>query len=119
MAIIPATPTSLPENNDFRNCAVYTWSNITTADTCEAVEIPSFPDRTVEVSGTFGAAGSIAIKGSIIGTVYNTLKAPNGDALSFLASDTESVLTAVRYLKPDTPTGDGTTSITVSIFMRG
>lgn len=50
------------------------WSGITENDDGEAVSRPSYPDKTVQGAGDFGANGAITMEGSPDGTNWGTLR---------------------------------------------
>src|SRR5262245_43896425 len=46
------------------NVARVVWTGLLNGDTGAPVCLPEFPDKTVQISGTFGASGSITMQGS-------------------------------------------------------
>jgi hypothetical protein len=52
------------------------------ADTGIAIDMTDYADRSVQVEGTFGSA-TITIEGSNDGTNWETLRDPQGVALTF------------------------------------
>ena len=92
------------------------WTSIDSDDDGNAYENASFTDRSVQVSGTFGAAGSVSIRGSNDGTNYAVLTDPQGNALDFTAAKIEQISEATRYVKPVATAGDGTTDLTVTLM---
>lgn len=77
-----------------------------------------YADRSVQVEGTFGAGGTVLIEGSNDGTNWRTLTDPLGNALSITTAGIKQVTEAVAQMRPRVSAGDGTTSLTVTIFMR-
>jgi hypothetical protein len=102
------------------NAALVTWTPMTFAglDVGAPVQWVEYADRCVQVSGTFGAAGSVTLEGSNDGVTYATLADPQGNALTITAAKLEQVLELPRYVRPRVTAGDGTTSLTVTICMR-
>lgn len=94
------------------------WTGLLNADTGEPAELPGYADRTVQVTGTFGAGGTIIIEGSVDGTNYVVLTDPQGNAISKTAAFLEAISEAVRYIRPRVSAGDGTTSLVCSILFR-
>ncbi len=99
---------------------VITWADLTQADSDvgSAVSWVGFPDRAVQVAGTFGVGGAVVIEGSIDGSNYAPLTDPQGNALSFTAAKIEAISELVRFIRPRVTAGDGTTSLTVSLIVR-
>jgi len=113
MAVIPYV---LVPNSD-RASMVVKWEAVTEADTCAAVALPAWSDRSVQVNGTFGGA-TVIIQGSNDGTNYVTLNNPADAALSFAAAGLEAVLELTATLKPSISGGTGQ-SINIYLHMRG
>lgn len=101
---------------------IVTWSGLLGAstDTGSPVSFPNSADVTVQVSGTFGATGSVTFEGSVNGTNYLALTDPQGNAITKTAAGIELVTEAPRYYRPNVTAGDGSTDLTVTaIFRRG
>jgi hypothetical protein len=98
----------------------YQWTGLTnaTTDVGEAIDVPGYADRSVQVTGTFGTGGSVRIEGSIDGTNYAVLTDPQGNALDVTAAKIEAISENVRLLRPRITAGDGTTSLAVTILCR-
>jgi hypothetical protein len=78
----------------------YTWETITTSNTTGLpIVIPHAADKTVHVTGTFGAAATILIEGSNDGTNYITQTDSLGNNLSFTAAGMEVLLMNPTYLR--------------------
>lgn len=75
-------------------------------------------DKSVQVTGTFGAGGSVTIQGSNDGgTTWHTLNQPDGTTpLTFTASGLEHVLENPELIRPIVTAGDGTTSLNIYLF---
>ena len=99
---------------------VITWADLTQADSDlgAAVSTVAFPDRAVQVAGTFGVGGAVVIEGSIDGSNYAPLTDPQGNALSFTAAKIEAISELVRFIRPRVTGGDPSTSLTVSLIVR-
>jgi hypothetical protein len=78
----------------------------------------SYPDRSVQVTGTFGAAGSVSWEGSNDGSNWAVLTTPAGGAVTFTAAGLKQVLEGSLYARPHVTAGDGTTSLVVTLFAR-
>lgn len=112
MAVISPTITEA-ESGSF----VATWASVTEADTCNPVAFGGAPDRSVQVSGTFGGT-SVGLQGSNDGSNYAVLTDPQGNNLAITAAKIEAVSELTRYMKP-VLTGGASVSVTVSLFMAG
>jgi hypothetical protein len=73
-------------------------------------------DKSVQVQGTFGAAGSVQIEGSNDGVNWQILRDPLGNNLVFTAAGLKAVLEATLLLRPRCTAGDGTTALVVSLL---
>lgn len=95
-----------------------TWTDLLNGDTGSAAQWCDFADRCVQVTGTFGAGGSVSIQGSNDGITFSILSDPQGNALTFTSTKLEQALEIPRYVIPVVTAGDGTTNLTVTILMR-
>ena len=77
-----------------------------------------YSDRSVQVTGTFGVAGSVSVEGSHDGTTYFVLTTPAGAAITLTAAGLKQIMEGVPYMRPNCTGGDGTTSLNVSFFIR-
>lgn len=100
-------------------CVIATWADMPNSEDGSPIELGNFADRSVQVVGTFGVAGNVRIEGSINGADYAPLTDPQGNALDFTSPKIEAISELVRYVRPRVTAGDGTTSITVSMFLKG
>jgi len=104
------------------NLARVVWTGLLNGDTGGPVQLPEFPDRTVQVYGTFGAGGSINIEGSCDKTTetptYFILSDPQGNAVTKTAAAAEAIEEAPLLIRPNVTAGDGTTSLTVKLVCR-
>lgn len=107
-------------NGNGEKAHVVQWSGLTnaTSDDGTPVELFGSPDRSVQVTGTFGAGGSVRLQGSNDGSTYVALTDPQGNALNLTASSIEAITEITRYIRPLVTAGDGTTSLVVTVFAR-
>ncbi len=85
-----------------------TWTALGNADTGSAIQIPDYPDKTVEILGTWGSATAV-VEGSSDGTTYTTLKDIGSTALSFTAdSGPKVILENPLFIRVSTSGGTGT-----------
>lgn len=84
------------------------------------VSLPAYPDRTIQITGTFGAGGTIVLEGSNDGgTTWATLTDPLGNALSFTSAGMKQITELPELVRPRVTAGDGTTSLNAYLFCRG
>lgn len=111
MAAIPATPTNIGTRH-----ALVTWANMGNADTGDAIELPWYADRTIQVVATNYGSATLVIQGSLDGSNWVTLADPQGNAMSFTSGvKMETVLENTRYIRPVTSGGTGT-DLTVILY---
>ena len=94
------------------------WTTLDSDDSGAPIELVDYPDMTVAITGTFGAAGSITMQGSNDGTNWFALTDPQGNAITKTAAGMEIVVEAPRYVRPLVAGGDGTTSLTATLLCR-
>ena len=109
-----ATPTIL--NNGQGKKVEWTLANTEDGD---AIEFGDFPDRSVQVTGTFGSGGTIVWEGSNDGTNYATLTDPIGEDVSFTSAGLIGISEITRYARPSVTAGDGATDLDITVYMRG
>lgn len=111
---------SLSDNERAGNGRGIVWTGLLNGDDGEGFDPQTFADVSVHVHGTFGTGGTVLIEGSNQATPssWATLADPQGNALSFTAEKIEQVLEGVRWIRPRVSAGDGTTSLTVSMWAR-
>ena len=101
MAIIPWRVLVTP--HDGGGVKLVVWEGLAATDTGRPFNVAAYPDKTVQLVGTFG--GNLSIEGSMNPTeaaaVYATLNDPQGNALSGIsAAKIENVLEHVYLLRP-------------------
>ena len=87
---------------------VWVWEGLGASETAPAVRCAGFPDKTVQLIGTFG--GNVLIEGSNDpdGAIYTTLTDPQGNSLSALAAATiETVMEHTYLIRPRSGVGVG------------
>lgn len=120
MATITATALPNPNNRDLIGCVRIQYTGIRAGDTCSAIGLARYADRSVQVSGTFGGA-TVAIQGTNEdSTNFYTLSDSGGLDLSLTAPGRPRFITeATLHTKPLITGGDGTTDLTITFFCRG
>ena len=94
------------------------WIGLTASDTGQPAQVLAYPDKTVQLLGTFG--GNVLIEGSMdlseASAVYATLNDPQGNALSGIsAAKIENVLEHVTLLRPSA--GAGVSAVDVWLLL--
>lgn len=103
----------------YNRIAIFKWNALLNGETGEAIRLPDYADRAVQIEGTLGTGGAVVIEGSIDGTNYAVLTDPQGNALSFTTVNRiEAIMEAVDYIRPRCTGGDGSTSFNVSLICR-
>lgn len=94
---------------------IRTWTPLTMTNADGApIAYPGFA-TSVQVTGNFGAGGTVLIEGSNDGTNYVTLTDLAAAALSITAAGIKTIRENVAYIRPRVSAGDGTTSLTVTL----
>ena len=109
---------SVPESLH-HTCVVVTWPNMQNGDDGQPIELANFADRSVQVVGTFGTGGKVRIEGSLDGANYSPLTDPQGNDLDITTAKIEAISEVVRWIRPRVITGDGTTSLTITMLLKG
>ena len=104
--------------NGQRNAVLYTWTGLLNGDQGSAVEAADWADRTVQIAGTFGVGGSVTLEGSNDNSNWVALTDPQGNAVTKTAAGLEVFEEGPRYIRPNVTAGDGTTSLTVTVWAR-
>ena len=114
------TPTTTNLNDAFNRGHTTQWTPLTFTGLDAGAPLTQFgeADRSVQVTGTFGAGGTVIIEGSNDGVNYAPLKDHLGVALSLTAAGIYSIDQIVANLRPRISAGDGTTSLTVTVLGR-
>jgi hypothetical protein len=120
MAIIVPSFQKLRSQDSGIDAITITWANLTNGgpDSGQPVQRPALVDRSVQVTGTFGAAGTVVFEGSNDGVNYYTLTNPLGTAISVTAAGITQVTETSAWMRPRITGGDGTTSLTVTVCAR-
>jgi hypothetical protein len=72
---------------------------------------------TVQITGTFGVGGNVAIEGSLDGSTFAVLNDPDGSPLNFTAAGINEVRENVNLLRPIVTAGDGSTNLVVTMVI--
>lgn len=114
-----------------RGVYIVTWSGLLNGDDGAPFVFPDKADKSIQVTGTFGAAGNLRFEGSnaqgyipsltggtaLIPT-YATLNDPQGNVLDVTAAKIEQVLENTNVVRPRVTAGDGTTNLVCVLVCR-
>lgn len=115
MATIAPTLEDVSQRGDGSVIRV-TWTPVTEADTCRAVQLPQHADRVVQVAGTFGGT-SVAVQGTIDGTNFISLTDQANTTVAITSAGLKIVLQNAYQVKP-VLTGGTSVSLTISMLCR-
>jgi hypothetical protein len=91
------------------------WDTMLNGDTGAGVKIAKYPDKTVQVVGTFGVGGTVAVQGSNDGTTWGDCHDPQGTAIAIQDNEPVVIAESPLYLRPNVTAGDGSTDVDVYI----
>jgi len=104
-----------------REIQLIAWTGLANGDTGQPYDASdAWPEKSVQVVGTFGVGGNVAIEGSnmLTSPTWNGLTDPQGNLLEFTVSKLEAILENTVQIRPNVTGGDVTTSISVYIAIR-
>lgn len=107
-----------PGGANVDHATLVTWTGLLNGDDGSPVNLSDFPDRTIQILGTFGTGGSVNFEGSNNNTNWEILTDPQGNAITKTAASMEFVTETPLWVRPRVTAGDGTTSLTVIMFAR-
>lgn len=102
----------------YPNVRLVVWTGLLNGDQGSPWEVGDFADYTIQIVGIFGAGGTIVFEGSNDGTTYFTLNDVQAAAISKTTAALEQVAEAPRYVRPSVTAGDGSTSLTCTLYAR-
>lgn len=94
------------------------WTGLLQGDSGAPVQLVKYADRSVQVTGTFGAGGSVLIEGSNTSVDFATLNRLQGTPLSISSAGISQILENTVQLRPNVSGGDGTTNLSVAVLIR-
>lgn len=93
------------------------WTPVTENDTCVAVQMAQYADKSIQALGTFGGA-TVALHGSNDNNVtYAALNTPASAAIGMTVAGIKAVLENTEYVKPVITGGTGQ-SLTIAMVAR-
>lgn len=117
MATITPTVTRVMGDNDADGYKAV-WTPMLVNDVGAGVALSGYADKSVQVTGTFGSGGTVVVEGNNDGTNFAGLTDPQGTAISMTTAGIKAITEAVINARPKVSAGDGTTSLTVTMFFR-
>lgn len=93
------------------------WEGLLNGDQGSAFSGSEYPDRCIQVVGTFGAGGTMTLQGSNDGSTWATLKDAFGTPIALTAAGIVQIMEIPRYIRPSV-VGDGSTDLDVYLFAR-
>lgn len=117
MATLTPVRTPAPDQRFMR----VRWTGFAIAtDDGTPVEMGNYPDRSVQVVGSFTGGLEITIQGSNDGgTTWAPLTDPQGNALVFTSARLEAITELVQLIRPLATAGAGGGGAAVHIFFGG
>ena len=117
MAVQPSTITNPGSANSLK---LVTWTALTQTglDSGTPFQFADWADRAVQVSGTFGAGGSVLLEGSNDGVNWATVNDTTNNPIVLTAAGIKQMNETPLFVRPRVTAGDGTTAIVVSILAR-
>lgn len=101
------------------SCLLWEFTPLTTTNADSSpIDFTQWGDMSVQVRGTWGAGGALAIEGSNDGTNYVVLNSAQGTALSLSADSLKQIVERPRYVRARVTGGDGTTSLAATFVFR-
>lgn len=97
---------------------VVNWEGLANGDVGEPILFSQYTDKSLQVTGVFGAGGALRFEGSNDGENWATLTDPQGNALDFTTAKIEMVTEATWFVRPSVPTGDGTTLLNAHLLIK-
>lgn len=85
---------------------VITWSGLLNGDDGTAFQCIEYEDKFVQVTGTFGAGGSVQLEASNDGTNWFII------GVAITAAGVQNFSQRPRFVRPHVTAGDGTTNLT-------
>ncbi len=97
------------------------WAAMANGDTGAPIQMPGYGDKSIQVTGTFGAGGSCTLEGSndlTNPTNFFPLTTPAGTTIAITSAGLVAVTEACLWIRPHVTAGDGTTALVAKVFCR-
>lgn len=89
-----------------------TWTPLGNADTGTPEELSRYPNKSVQIGGTFGGA-TVVLEGSDDGITYATVKDITGALVSGTSAARFDVVDIPYFIRPRTSGGSGTAAFVI------
>lgn len=94
-------------------------ASMANGDSTASMTTLGFDEATVLVTGTFGAAGNVAVEGSVDGASWYALPGIAGTVIAITAAGAVIVpYLGSRFIRARVTAGDGTTALLATILLR-
>jgi hypothetical protein len=94
------------------------WSGLKFGDEAEAFDLGSVASASVQLSGSFGEGGSVALEGSNNGEYFIPLKDVYGSLLVRNKPSIDSLGQHVRFVRPAVKSGDELTDVKCTLYIN-
>lgn len=101
----------------YRGANSIIWENCTPNEDFEPIEMPASSSGSVQISGIFGANGSVALEGSNDGIDFFTIDDIHGDPIRRSSGGIMTVGDRPRYIRPSV-SGDASVNVKVVLFFK-
>jgi hypothetical protein len=102
--------------NDRTVAVVWTGLTNATSDKGAGVSMAQAAFKSAQITGTFGAGGSVTLEGSMDGGLtWGALKNLSDADLTITDSKVYNIPSVALLIRPNVTAGDGTTSLTVTV----
>ncbi len=117
MATIKPTVTGDQIMTADKSVLLVVWTGVTSADDFGPIEFPDYPDRCVQVGGTFDGS-TVIVQGSNDGSAWAGLNHIQGSAITGTSAYLKQIAETPRYTRPSASGGGGSQSLTVTMILR-
>lgn len=90
-----------------RHSQLIEWLGLADGESGDVAEVPSFPDMTLQLDGTFGAGGEMTFEGSNDGTNFFILTEIAGTTIVLTGADLATIVENPRFIRPRISAGSG------------
>lgn len=115
MTVQPSVITNQGSANSLK---LVVWTVMANGDSGTPFLFADWADRAMQITGTFGAGGTVVFEGSNDGVNYATLNDTSGVALSLTSAGIRQMNEAPLMIRPRVTAGDGTTALVASVLGR-
>jgi len=117
MAVIMPTRKDVSFSGD-ESCIQVIWTPVTEADTCQAVSLPQYPDRSIHCSGSFGGS-TTAVQGSNNGgSTFCSLNDPSSTLIAITDNTKMKAVLENAILVRPSCSGGSAQSLTIAMLFR-